>query len=245
MPKVYLKSTVYNDQNFSDGGSEKYYLDLILKEIASCINSNGISYVVKSDKDSREKMKMPPSARNQDIENDFAEINFEMHSLNESNEAQGVTIFFNEGNPESKRLSTIILENIKELHYEPSLVKALPNALYSNSNLNSIPSVKINLGNPLSDIDIEWIRDNIEEISQKIIMSLDEYFALPFVICSNSVEGIALKDESLRKRPNLNSEVVGSVEANSKVNVLGQWEDWYIVGQNDDLGYIQTKFIEY
>lgn len=241
MPKVYFKSIVYNDKNFSDGGSEKYYLDLILREITSCINSNGISYIIK---DTQEKIDPSLSTQNKDDENDFVEINFEMHSLNESDETQGVIIFFTEGNPESKRLSTIILENMKELHYEPSMVKILPHKLDSNSSLFSIPSVKINLGNPLSSRDIEWIRDNIEEISQKIIMSLDEYFALPFVACSTSVEGMARKDESLRKRPTLNSEVIGSVEANSKVNILGQWEDWYIVGNNHELGYIQTKFIE-
>ena len=239
MPKVCLKSIVYDDKNFPDGGSEKYYLDLILKEIASCINSNGISYIISN----QEKIETSSSEHTKKDENDFAEINFEMHSLNESNETQGVTIFFNEGVPESKRLSEIISQNMKELHYEPSMVKILHNT--SDGNSSSDFSVKINLGNPLSESDLEWIRDNIEEISQKMIMSLDEYFALPFVACFNPIEGIAIKDESLRKRPTLNSEVVGSVEANSNVNILGQWEDWYIVGSNNELGYIPTKFIGY
>lgn len=241
MPKVYLKSIIYSDRNFPDGGSEKYYLDLILKEITSCINSNGISYLVKDYQEEKES----PLLKAKNEENDFVEINFEMNSLNESSDPQGVIIFFNEGSPESKRLSTIISENMKEIHYEPPMVKTLPNKLDSTSLSDSIPSVKINLGNPLSTSDLEWIRDNIEEIAQKIIMSLDEYFALPFVICSNQAEGMAISDESIRKRPNLNSEIVGSVEANEKVSIRGQWEDWYVIGENNKLGFIQTKFIKY
>ena len=78
----------------------------------------------------------------------------------------------------------------------------------------------------------------------KILMSLTEFFGIPFVFCEENMYGMATQDESIRKRPNLNSETISSTQENKKIKILGRWENWYIVSNNDDIGYIETKYIE-
>lgn len=236
MPIVYFRTKTLNNCQFSDGSSTRYYIELLLDEITSRLNANAIRYEILSyDKNI--------TLDNQNEE--YMIVNLEMLNDNAKSENKGIKIIFKEGNPISKRMSNILLSNIKRILNTnlnlKSLSEATNPALHELQNINQIT---VTFENLLNSGMIEWLRQNIDEIANQFIMSLTEYFGLPFVPCSGVNIGIVRKDESLRLRPNLNSEIVGSVTGNTKVSVLGQWEDWYIVEQNNNLGYIQTKFIE-
>lgn len=232
MPLVYFKTKVQNNYKFPDGSSEQYYLELMTDEITSCLNGNAISYKILTSNYN--------DFTNSDKE--YIIINLEVNDTEDTNKQSKIKILFTEGNPMSKRMSDILLRNITRINDQSSPIEIVTDRTTSNQpSINSITVIFENMLNPKA---IEWIRQNIEEISVQFIMSLTEYFGLPFVPCNEMRTGMAKIDESLRLRPNLNSEIVGSVEANKKIDVLGQWEDWYIVGKNNNLGYIQTKFIE-
>lgn len=235
MPIVYFKTKTLNNYQFPDGSSDRYYIELLLDEITSCLNANAIRYeILSSDKN------MMLNTKNEE----YIIINFEMSNDESDNleKNKGIKIIFTEGNPMSKRMSDILLNNIKRISNEDLNLEILSET--TNPELQNINQITVVFENLLNSNTIEWLRQNIDEIANQFIMSLTEYFGLPFVPCSDLNIGVVRKDESLRLRPNLNSEIVGSVTGNTKINVLGQWEDWYIVEQNNNLGYIQTKFIE-
>ena len=241
MPTVYFKAVSQSDSLLPGAVSEDYYLELILSETASCLNSNAISYeVIGKNEDLNKNILTSSGSR----EAEAVALILQIESSEESPSKRQLKILFKDQNPESKRLAAILAENIKKIYLGPLTVEAYTNELHSQEEMNSVPSVKIILEQFLTPEDISWIRQNVDEISKQLIISLDEYFGIPFVACSTLGVGLAKKDERFRKRPNLNSEIVGSIEANSKINVLGQWEDWYVVGKNHSLGYVQTKFIE-
>ena len=224
MPKVHINAALNNDSSLSGGATKQYYLDLILKEVLSCLNANAISYNTSEINST-----------------DSAGLTFKMSSSEESNGNSGIKILFTSGNPESKRLSTIIYEHMSQIYYDPS---KLAISSEEKEYKSDIPIVTIVFENSENEELLEWMKQNIEETAKQIVMSLAEYFSLPYVPCGESYEGVTKKDESIRSQPNLNAEIVGSLESGKKIKVLGQWENWYIVEDNGNLGYIQTEFVE-
>lgn len=222
MANVYFKIMAEEGFLLPGGSTADYYLNLIADETTACLNANGISFSSEDD--------APENA---------AEIVLKTENL-KSTQTPGMKIIFPSGDPESSRLAKIIFENMKKIYFNPSNIKIIP----SNIPRGKGPSVTIVFENPQTEENLTWIRQNTEEVAAQIIMSLTEFFGVPYVACQEMQTGMAKEDESIRSRPNLISAVVGSTNKGEKVNVLGQWEDWYIIGENGNIGYIQTKFIE-
>lgn len=232
MYTVNLKTSTNKEIFTSDGGASEYYIKLIIKEISECLNSNGISYYTGNDE---------PDKNSQDSSESVI-LTVEMSSSPGPlpGDKTGIYIFFNAGNSESKRMAEIFENNIKNLYHSPQNVRIISN---DSSKIDDIPGITISVGYTDSPEDMEWLKNNIDLISKSLVASLCEYFKIPFVGCESFYIGTANSDASVYDKPSLNSQIVGSVESNSKVNVLGQWENWYIIGKNHKLGYIQTQFI--
>lgn len=224
MPTAYTET-----QNVS--GNYEYYLKLIINEINECLNLSGISY--------SEENQVPQ--RN----SDSVKIIFTENS--ESNiipaDTRGIYIFFTPGNPESKRLATILSKNLGNIYYDSVDVKMISENINENNENSEIPTVTIGLGFENNDEDIKWIRENTENIAKSVVMSLSEYFGLPFVSCKKTNIGMTNNDITLRQRPSETSQITDSLPANTKVKIVSQWEDWYLIGENGNLGYVQTKYI--
>lgn len=228
MPTVYLNYKNNIKTNTMQKSRSEYYLKLIIRQTLECLNSNCISYVT-------------------DIKNFKIDANITLSSISEKklipSANSGLQVFFIPGNPKSKRLAKTMAENLKNIYYNPLNVTIHPKE-QNKLNINNAPHVYLGLGYENSKQDMIWLKENTEEISQNIIMSLTEYFGLPFAPCIRSLKGIAKFDSNIFSKPNTKSKIIGFIEKNKKIKVSGQWEDWYIIGKNLDLGYIPSKFID-
>lgn len=225
MPTAYFET-----QNLNE--IYEYYIKLIVAEINECLNLSGISY---SDKTSPEK----DTFQKNNLETAQIIFTVNNNSIPIPSDTKGIYIFFTAGNPESKRLATIISKNLGNIHYNPSDVKMIS----QDGEISDFPTVTIGIGFQDSTEDINWIRENTEEISKNIVISLSEYFGLPFVSCQKSDIGITNTDVTLRIRPSETSKITGSLPANTKVKIVSQWENWYLIGENENLGYVQSRYI--
>ncbi len=223
--------TVYFDtQNLNS--NYEYYVKLIAAEIKECLNLSGINY---SDEPTPEMNK---------FKYNYSETVQMVFKTNSNpgiipSDDKGIYIFFTAGNPDSKRLATTLSKNLGNIYYNPLDVKILS----GNTQNSTFPTVTIGMGFENSTQDINWLRENTEEIAKNIIMSLSEYFGLPFVPCKKSDIAVTISDVTIRKRPSETAEIVGSLPANTKVKIVSQWENWYVIGENRNLGYVQTKYI--
>lgn len=239
MPTVYFKTNtdLLSDSDITNNNLFKYYLELVVHEVEQCLNLNGINFIYANNQ--------LPAAPRSKIPDDAVEIILKVGSKQGPIPCgeRGVFVFFTPGDPNSKRLAVSISKNIQNIYMEPSLVKimALQPELIPSS--DAIPSVVIGIcysGNPEV---LVWLSENIEELAKSIVISILEYYGIPFTQCQKSLFGVTNQDTNIMRRPTLNSEVIGSLKANTKVKIIGQWEDWYIIFYDDSLGYVQTKCI--
>ena len=78
------------------------------------------------------------------------------------------------------------------------------------------------------------------------MLSLTEYFGLPFVVPLTPWRGTVRTQGSplnLRAAPALNSAVVTTMPGGAPVTVYGRYQDWYTVGYNGLLGYAFADYI--
>ncbi len=214
----------------SDGEKYAYYIELIITELKECLNANAISYISEANYPSEN------NAENSQIIN----IGFGTNEKSEAlpGEISGIHIIFGAGNPESKRLAEILKENFKNFYSDE-----IPIKIISDETKQDTVSITINTGFADNPEDMEWLRDNTDSVANAIVLSLCEYFGIPFIGCRNHTIGVANADATIFDKPSLNSKVSGNITQNSKVKINSQWEDWYIVGENGKLGYVQTKFV--
>ncbi len=237
MPTVYFKTNPPTDMNLPHSEDMNYYLNLIISEMADCLHSNGVNFV---DINRRQSTSPQPF----DV-TDAVEINLAINPMSGpiSCETEGMIIYFTPGNPMSKRLATTISKNMENIYPDPFRIKLMPLEFPNVSAENIFPSITIGTCYAENPENVAWLRENTEEIARGVVMSIMEYFGRPFTPCKKHEFGVTNQDTSTFKRPNLNSEIVESLKANTKVKIVGQWEDWYIIYHNNNLGYVQTQFI--
>ncbi len=239
MPTVYLKYKYNPKSKLMLSQRYEYYLKLIIKQTLMCLNSNCISYI-EANKNPSNKTKSPKIKIDASIV-----LTVDSHQEATPYRQSGICIFFIPGNPKSKRLAQIMKDNLRNIYSPHSNVTLHP---IKNSQIEIIDEnqakVTLSLGYVDSKNDFIWLKENTEEISQNIIMSLTQYFGLPFAMCMKPVSGFSKFDTNIFAKPSLKSNVLGFIPQNKKIQISGQWEDWYIVGKNYNLGYVPCKFIE-
>ena len=219
---IKLKPSEFKNQKIN------YYMMLIYSEIKNMLIQNAIKY------------------------NDFK--NSCCGQFNDSNEKAGlilesklcfgckenIEILFTPGDPNSKRLAQIFADNLKNIFENPrGKIKTLPQ---SNNNLSSVPTVAIRFNFSCNN-NFDWVLKNTENIPAAIVMSLTEFFGIPFTAYPNKKMGISKTDAAVFKRPNKNSKIIQTLEPSEKIEVISQWEDWYIIKKNNSSGFVHSKFI--
>lgn len=212
MSKIYIKPVTQNKDK-----TINYYLNLIIQEITNNLNCNAMNYEITEFNDKNQ---------NNNFEEIFLEFEF---SDKNNNNSQEILICIPRGNPYYNRLANCLFKNIN---------KILRTKIINSSDINNII---INFGNSKSEEDVKNIRNYMEEISQEIIMSLDEYFGMPFVACNQKFTITSIIDKNIYQKPCLSSNIMGNIAPGENMNIIGQWENWYVISKNNVLGYVSTQ----
>lgn len=217
------------ENNSGNEGNLEYYIKLIANELQECLNANGISYNIPTD-----------NSQNMQTVNLYFNIR---ETQNLENSMPILNIIFGAGNPESARLANIIETNLNDLYSEEADINAVSDQSSANIMNSQNTSVTLDFEYNGDTDTASWLMSNIETMAKSLVLSLCEYFGIPFIGCDSYFTGIANSNATIFDKPSLNAPVIGNTLENSKVKINSQWEDWYIIGENGKLGYIQTKFI--
>ncbi len=206
-----------------------YYMMLIYSETKNMLSQNALRY----------NNPQNSCCKNLNNLNETVELTLESKLCYSCNDS--IDILFCSGNPNSKRLAQILARNLKNI-FKNSCKKI--NTLPQNSKiLSGLPNATVRFNFSCSNNNLDWILKNIENIPAAIIMSFTEFFGIPFTPHQNKKIGSSKTDAAVFKRPNINSEIIQTVEPGEKIMIISQWEDWYIIKKNNSLGFVHSKFI--
>ncbi len=243
MPKIFLSPSTQEWNEYVTGGTEEQYMNLLADRMEPYLRSSGISYV-----------------RNDPARNVNGAIavsnagNYDVHLALHSNAApehlagrlRGIDIYFSPYSYDSERLATIIANNLKDIYPLPDKTRAVPTTSLGEVTRTRATAVLCELGYHDNVEDVTWLKNNLEGIAKNLVLSLCDYFGIPFVPAGPIMKGVVSAGGSnlnIRDYPSMGGQIIGSIPDGATVTIYGETDGWYVISYNGTTGYSSNDFI--
>ena len=245
MPKIYLSPSTQDWNMYVTGsGSEEYNMNLLADALVPYLLSNGIQY-----RRNRPEMTAGSSVReaNQGEYDLYLALHSNAAPEGRYGEERGIIAFYYPGSVNGRRAAELFVENLKEIYPLPDRVRAEATTSLGEVRQPRFPSVLLEIGYHDNYEDAAWVENNTPAIARNLVLSLTEYFGLPFIWPMDPQRGMVRVGSgtlNLRARPARDARVVASMPNGAAVGVYGQWQGWYTVHYAEYVGYAAAEFIE-
>lgn len=244
MPKIYLSPSTQEYNPYNGGGNEEYYMNLIADAMEPYLAASGIQFTRNTPEMTAASSIAASNAGNYDL-------HLALHSNatgSGDGSVRGSEVYYYPTSIDGKRAADIIASNLQLIYPLSGKVRTVPTTTLGEVRRVRAPGVLIEFAYHDNYADAAWIRENINAIAQNVVLSLTEYFGIPFnmpqpiLVATVATNGGNL---NLRTEPSLNSSVIDKIPNGSEVTVYSQGIDWDVVGYNGTVGYVYNDFIMY
>lgn len=244
MPIIYLSPSTQESNPYVTGsGSEEYHMNRLADAMVPYLLSNGIQY-------RRNRPEMTAGSSIREANQGYYDLYLALHSnatgQGEPRPTRGVIAFYYPGSTQGKRAAEIFAANLRSIYPLPDLVRTQAITTLGEVRDPKFPSVLLELGYHDNYSDALWVENNYDLIAQNLVLSLTEFFGLPFVWPMTPRVGtvaLAYGSLNLRSRPSPTATVLANIPNGDQVMIYGQWEDWYVVHWNGYVGYAAAPLI--
>ncbi len=243
MPRIYLSPSTQEFNPYVNGGNEEYFMNLIADAMIPYLNATGISY-------SRNTPSMTAASSIAASNSGNYDLHLALHSnaagAGKEGTLRGSEVYFYPQSSNSKRAAEIIANNLKLIYPLPELVRAIPTTTLGEVVRTRAPSVLIEFAYHDNYADAAWIKNNINSIAENIVLSLADYFAIPFSTPEELYFATVLTSGSnlnLRDRPAFDSNVIATIPNGARVSVFSDNGNWSLVKYNEFTGYANNNFL--
>ena len=243
MPIIYLSPSTQENNLYVTGGSEEYYMNRVADAMIPYLDASGIRYVRNTPQMNAASSVAASNAGQYDL-----------HVALHSNAApegrygtvRGSIVFYYPGSAQGRRAAEIIADNLRSIYPLPDLVRAQPSTSIGELRQTRAPSVFLELAFHDNNDDAAWITSNIDAIARNIVLSLTEYFGIPFLAPRPPRSGRVDTDGSrlnIRSRPNTGAPIIAQASDGDAITVLNEWQGWYLVRYRGTVGYASGEYI--
>ena len=244
MPIIYLSPSTQEWNPNVDGGNEEYYMNLIADAMEPYLRANGIQFVRNTPDMTAASSIRASNAGNYDL---HVALHSNAAPAGREGQVRGSEVYYAAVSRNGKRAADIIANNLKLIYPDPNRVRALTTNNLGEVTKTKAPAVLIEFAYHDNPEDAQWIRDNIDEIAQNVVLSLTEYFGIPFVtpvpIRYGRVRVSPGSYLNIRSRPALDAPVIRRAYNGETLAIVGQTDGWYVVEIDDVVGYAYSDYI--
>lgn len=179
MPSLFLSPSVQEFNPYVNGlGSEEYNMNLIADAMEPYLIASGITFTRNNPNDTLSQAIALSNAGNYDF-------HLALHSnaapTSLAGQIQGPDVYYYATSVPGRRAAEIFADNLKVIYPNPDLVSTVPNTTLGELRLVRAPSNLIELAYHDNLEDALWIVNNTDTIARNLVLSLTEYFDIPFV----------------------------------------------------------------
>lgn len=244
MPKVFLSPSTQEWNLYISGGNEEEYMNMLADRMEPYLRSSGISFV-------RNDRERNVSGAIADSNASYYDVHLALHT-NASPERlsgmlRGIDIYFNPNSSNSEKLANIIANNLKQIYPIPDKSRAVPSTSLAELTQTKAVAVLCELGYHDNIDDEAWIKKNLDAIAKNLVMSLCDYFGIPFVAPGPVYQGVVETDGSnlnIRDYPSTSGNIIGVIPDGSTVTIYGDvGNGWYVINYMGITGYASGDYI--
>lgn len=244
MPVIYLSPSTQEFNEYITGGSEEYWMNLLADAMEPILTSSGIRYIRNTPDMTAASSILASNAGNYDL-------HLALHS-NASGEGQagqnrGILAFYYPGSAQGLRAAQLLVDGLKAIYPLPNLVRTEPTTTLGEIRRVRAPSVLLELGYHDNYEDAVWITSHIDAMAENLVLSLTEFFGIPFFRSSNPLPGVVQVEQgalNVHERPAYDAPVIARLYNGTQVTVLNEYYGWYLIQVGDLPGYAAANFIQ-
>ncbi|MBQ0038090.1 MAG: N-acetylmuramoyl-L-alanine amidase [Clostridiales bacterium] len=245
MPSVYLSpSTQEYNPYITGNGSEEYFMNLIADAMIPYLQASGIQYGRNTPEMTAASSIAQANRGNYDF---YLALHSNASGPGNEGAARGIIAFYYPTSSNGRRGAEIFAENLRQIYPLPNRVTTRATTALGEVRQPNAPAVLIEIGYHDNINDARWIEGNINLIAQNLVMSLAEYFGIPFVYPGPASRGRVTTQSgalNLRDYPSMAGNVIAQIPNGTEVSVYGQYENWYVVQYGRQTGYASADYIQ-
>lgn len=243
MPIIYLSPSTQENNYFVNGGTEEQYMNLLADKMVPYLNASGIRYTRNT----------PSMTAASSIAASNAG-NYDLHLALHSNAApegrygtvRGSIVFYYPGSAKGKRAAEIIADGLKAIYPLPNKVRAEATTAIGEVRRVRAPSVFLELAFHDNEADAAWIKNNLDAVARSLVLSLTEYFGIPFYAQENTrsaVVDVSWGVLNIRARPDTSAPIIAQAPDGAPLTVINGSSGWYLVNYSGAIGYVNGDFV--
>lgn len=243
MPIIYLSpSTQENNAYVTGTGSEEYWMNRLADAMIPYLNSCGIRYT-------RNTPDMTAGSSIRQANAGWYDFYLALHSNAAAPDnyggVRGIIAFYYPTSTQGQRAAQIFVNNLRTIYPLPEKVVTRSTTSLGEVRDSKFPAVLLELGYHDNYEDARWIESHLTDIARNLVLSLTDFFDIPFIWPTDPWEGTVHVNGTLnlRSRPNTNSSVIANIPDGATVQVYGSYEGWYVVRYGDYVGYASAEYI--
>lgn len=243
MPKIYMCPSTDETKLYASGGSEKYFMNLIMETMSPYLNASGIDF--KRSKPSMTKEQAVEEANNGDFDLYLA-LHTDAAPPGYEGVLEGPEIAFFPTSTKGKRAATIFANGLSLIYPKPDFLTMLPTRENAEITKSKAPAVCVSAAYHDNVNDALWLTSNIDNIARNLVSSICSFFLLRFLIPEPAAPGRVKAESGLHVRvsPNIEAPSIAVLPNGTEVAVIKGIPGWYFIEANGITGYASTDYIE-
>ncbi|MBQ8203005.1 MAG: N-acetylmuramoyl-L-alanine amidase [Clostridia bacterium] len=176
MPRIYLSPSTQEFNPYVIGGNEEYYMNLIADAMEPYLYATGIDFT-------RNTPDMTAASSITASNSGYYDLHLALHSNASGGtpgQARGIEAYYYPTSQNGRRAAEIIANNFEMIYPLPNGTKIVPTTTIGEVRRTRAPSVLVEIGYHDNFEDATWVRDNINSIARNLVISLADYFGIPF-----------------------------------------------------------------
>ena len=243
MPIIYLSPSTQEFNHYVNGGTEEYYMNLLADKMVPFLDASGIRFSRNTPDMTAASSIAASNAGNYDL---HLALHSNAAAGDQAGKARGSIVFYYPGSVEGQRASQLVADGLKAIYPDPNLVRALPTTSIGEVTKVRAPSVFLELAFHDNPEDAAWIKNNLDAVARSLVLSLTEYFDIPFFETEDRRDGVV--DVSwgvlnVRARPDTTAAILAQAPDGAPLTIINGANGWYLVNFNGIIGYVNSDFV--
>lgn len=245
MPIIYLSPSTQEFNPYITGaGSEEYFMNRIADAMEPYLRANTIRFT-------RNTPQMTAASSIAQANRGNYDFYLALHS-NASGDGmtegrvRGIIAFYYPTSRNGRRAAEIFANNLRSIYPLPNRVTTRSTTALGEVRQPKAPSVLLEIGYHDNTADARWVEQNIQRIAENLVLSLTEYFDLPFITPITPRTGTVITQNdplNLRTKPSASAAIVTTIPRGATVTVYGTYDGWYSVGYGETAGYVSAQYV--
>ncbi|MCQ2407263.1 MAG: SH3 domain-containing protein [Oscillospiraceae bacterium] len=245
MPTVFLSPSTQEWNPFiTKNKNEEMVMNKLAAAMEPHLRSSGIDFV-RNDPD-------------RNVAGAIADSNagsFDVHLALHSNAApeqfsgmlRGIDIYFAPSSYHSELLATIIANNLQRIYPLDHQVVARPTNSLGEVLRTKAVAVLAELGYHDNEEDAAWLLGHLEQIAQNLVLSLTDYFGIPYIAATEPMHGTVQTKGSrlnLRSHPAFSGQILTQIPDDTELILYGETDGWFVTNYDGKTGYVSGEYLQ-